>query len=194
MRTHLALLATLSLLAASPAAAAAANPPSKEKPPAKEETAKPVEKLEWLAFDAATAKAQAQKKHMIVDIYTAWCGWCRVMEKETYSNPEVMAYLRENFVLAKVNGESTAKLKWQGKDLTERQFTRAVGVTGFPATYFMKPNAELLGGLSGFLHPPEFLVYARYVSTRWYEKGNISAYVDSLRNAAERQQQAQQQP
>jgi thioredoxin-related protein len=185
MRKHLALLAALSLWIAPSPTPAAAMPSDSEKSGAKGEGQKTGEKLEWLAFDAATARAKDQKKHVIVDIYTTWCGWCRIMEKQTYGDPEVAAYLRENFVLAKVNGESSAKLRWRGKELTERQFARAVGVTGYPATYFLKPDAELLGGMGGFLRPPEFMIYARYISTRWYEKGKIAAYVDSLRSAGQ---------
>jgi len=183
MRKHLALLFAASLLAAPAPASAVEKPLDPGKPPPTDAVPKTAEKLEWLAFDAATARALDQHKHLIVDIYTTWCGWCRVMERETYSNPEVAAYLRENFVLAKVNGESSAKMKWRGRDLTERQFARAVGVTGYPATYFLKPDAELLGGVGGFLRVPEFMVYATYVNTKWYEKGKIDAYVDSLRSA-----------
>ena len=146
---------------------------------------KAVKKLEWLAFDAAADKASRQNKHLIVDVYTTWCGWCRVMERETYGNPEVANYLTDNFVLAKVNGESPNKLHWHGEELSERQFARKVGVTGYPATYFMKPDAEMLGGVPGFIRPPDFMVYSRYVATRWYQKGGIKDYVDSLRTAAQ---------
>ena len=121
----------------------------------------------------------------MVDIYTTWCGWCKVMDRQTYGDPQVSAYLTENFVLAKVNGESTAKIHWKGRELTERQFAKEVGVTGYPATYFMKPDAELLGGVAGYIKSPDFMMYARYVSTRWYEKGKVQDYVDSLRAAAQ---------
>ena len=142
-------------------------------------------KLSWLAFDAATELAAKQKKHLVVDIYTTWCGWGKVMDRQTYGDPQVSAYLTDNFVLAKVNGESSAKLHWKGKELTERQFAKEVGVTGYPATYFMKPDAELLGGVAGYIKTPDFMVYARYVNTRWYEKGKVQDYVDSLRAAAQ---------
>ena len=91
---------------------------------------------------------------MIVDVYTTWCGWCRVMEKQTYGDPEVSAYLKQNFVMVKVNGESSSKMHWQGKELTEKEFARAVGVTGYPATYFLKPNADMLGGGERFRPQP----------------------------------------
>ncbi len=189
MTPHRAVLAALSLaLIALPLAGSARpdpdSPANKAKAEAPEKTdgkKTDAKKIEWLAFDAAAERAVKQDKHMIVDIYTTWCGWCRVMERETYANPEVAAYLNDNFVLAKVNGESANKLHWDGKELTERQFARAVGVTGYPATFFMKPNAELLGGVPGYIKSPDFMIYSRYVATRWYEKGKIQEYVDSLR-------------
>ena len=180
MKTRLALLLALGLLAAPQHVPAITKDGEATKP-----DAKAPEKLEWLAFDAATERAKSQNKHLIVDVYTTWCGWCKIMEKQTYGDPDVAAYLHDNFVLAKVNGEASSKLHWQGKELTERQFARAINVRGYPATYFMKPNADMLGGVEGFIRSPEFMIYARYVSTRWYEKGKIKDYVDSLRANAE---------
>lgn len=192
MRKHLALLASVSLLLAWTPPAGQAKP-DPEKPATTDkkttetkdktgaEASKAETKLDWLALDAAVGKAKAQNKHVIVNVYTTWCGYCRMMDKQTFGNEEVANHLRQNFVLAKVNGESSSKVHWQGQEMTEREFARAVGVTGFPATYFLKPNADMLGGVSGYIKTPDFMIYARYVSTKWYEKGNIQAYVDSLR-------------
>ena len=178
---------TLALLAFPLAGSARTELPQPPKAPVADKPAetKAVKKLEWLAFDAAADKAARQNKHLIVDVYTTWCGWCRVMERETYGNPQVASYLTDNFVLAKVNGESPNKLHWHGEELSERQFARKVGVTGYPATYFMKPDAEMLGGVPGFIRPPDFMVYSRYVATRWDQRGGIKDYVDSLRTAAQ---------
>jgi thioredoxin-related protein len=138
-------------------------------------------KVHWLTFDAAVEKAQKENKHLIVDIYTNWCGWCKVMDRQTYGNDEVAAYLNQHFALAKVNGESSSKLTWNGKTLTEREFARAVRVTGYPATYFMKPNAELLGGVPGYIKSPDMMIYAKFISTKYYEKGTLQQFEDSLR-------------
>lgn len=140
-------------------------------------------KLPWLALDAATEKAKKENKHVIVDVYTTWCGWCKVMDRQTYGNAEVASYLTENFVLAKVNGESSAEVHWEGKTMTERQFARAIGVTGFPATYFLKPDAGLIGGAPGFIPPDNFIIYAKYVNTKWYEKGTPQEYLKATQAA-----------
>jgi thioredoxin-related protein len=159
-------------------------------PSAPDRSGKPAageKKLPWLAFDAATEKAKKENKHMVVDIYTTWCGWCKVMDRQTYGNKEVASYLTENFVLAKVNGESSAELHWKGKTMTERQFARAIGVTGFPTTYFLKPDAEIIGGAPGFIGPENFIIYAKYVSTKWYEKGSPQEYLKATASQAEPQ-------
>ena len=185
MRKHLALLAALSLLLVWAPHAGQAKPegekPASTKDKKSAEATKTEAKLDWLALDAAVNKAKTQNKHVIVNVYTTWCGYCRMMDKQTFGDQEVATHLRENFVLAKVNGESSSTVHWQGQEMTERQFARAVGVTGFPATYFLKPNAEMLGGVSGYIRSPDFMIYAKYVSSKWYEKGKIQQYVDSLR-------------
>jgi len=165
-------------------AGAPAAKPSGAMPEAKADPkaeAKGGEKVQWLSFDAAVAKAQKENKHLVVDVYTNWCGWCKVMDRQTYGNPDVAAYLTENFALAKVNGESAAKMTWQGRSLSEREFAKAVGVNGYPSTYFMKPNADLLGGVAGYIKAPDMLIYTKYVHTKYYEKGKLQQFADSLR-------------
>ena len=179
MRLHLAASVLILLGTTLPAPPIRAE--DKPAPMSRSATPAPGEKkLPWLAFDAATQQAKKENKHIILDIYTTWCGWCKVMDRQTYGNREVAEYLMQNFVLAKVNGESSSKLSWKGQTMTERQFARTVGVTGYPATYFLKPDSDVIGRAPGFIPPSDFMVYAKYVNTRWYEKGSPQEYVKSL--------------
>lgn len=172
--TLLTVLAVLPLVALPPSATAAAAP---HRSFDRSAVAPGWRRLDWLTFDAAAARASKEGKHVIVDIYTTWCGWCKVMERQTYGDSEVADYVTRTFVLAKVNGESSAKMHWKGKEMTEREFTRMVGVTGYPTTFFFKPDLDVVGGVPGFIRPHDFMIYARYVGTRWYEKGNIKDFM-----------------
>src|SRR5207244_11285098 len=162
---HATVLVSLVILLTAPVAISGpAGPLNRSDKPAPGE-----KKLPWMAFDAATEKAKKENKHLIVDVYTTWCGWCKVMDRQTYGNSEVAGYLLETFVLAKVNGESSAEIHWKGTTRTERQFARSVGVTGFPSTYFLKPDAEIICGAPGFIGPGDFMIYASLVGKPRYD-------------------------
>lgn len=50
-------------------------------------------------------QAEKEDKLVYVDIYTDWCLPCKIMAENVYSDKATMDYLKENFVLYKVNGE-----------------------------------------------------------------------------------------
>jgi thiol:disulfide interchange protein len=49
--------------------------------------------IAWLTVDEAAAKLQQEQRPVLIDLYTTWCGWCRQMDKKTYSNKKVAEYL-----------------------------------------------------------------------------------------------------
>ncbi len=59
----------------------------------------PVEKTQWLTLAQAMEKMKIEKRPILIDLYTDWCGWCKVMDKKTYTNKNVSQYLAENSIL-----------------------------------------------------------------------------------------------
>lgn len=47
------------------------------------------EKVQWLTIAQLNEAYSKNPKPILVDVYTSWCGWCKVMDKETYSNEKV---------------------------------------------------------------------------------------------------------
>ena len=43
--------------------------------------------VKWMSLEEAVEKSKTEKRKIFIDIYTDWCGWCKVMEKETFQNP-----------------------------------------------------------------------------------------------------------
>jgi thioredoxin-related protein len=71
--------------------------------------------LEWMHIeDAGKMKNKAKKKYL-VDVYTDWCGWCKVMDDKTFSDPEVQKYLNENFHVVKFDAEQRDPIAFKGK-------------------------------------------------------------------------------
>ena len=73
------------------------------------------EKVKWLSIAEMQVAYKKKPKPILVDVYTSWCGWCKVMDKETYSNEKVAAYINEKYYAVKFDAESKDSVEWNGK-------------------------------------------------------------------------------
>src|SRR5690242_21519635 len=60
----------------------------------------------WMTIEEALEKSKSEKRKIFVDVYTDWCGWCKVMDRETFADPEVAKVLNEKFYAVKLNAET----------------------------------------------------------------------------------------
>ena len=55
--------------------------------------------IQWLHWgDGAFQVAQEQDKPALLSISAVWCYWCHVMEETTYTDPDVVNFINDNFV------------------------------------------------------------------------------------------------
>lgn len=57
------------------------------------------------SWEEAKAKAKAENKPIFVDVYTTWCGPCKMMSRYTFTDADVAAYYNENFICVKSDAE-----------------------------------------------------------------------------------------
>lgn len=72
--------------------------------------------LTWLSIDQASTLKNNDEKLYFIDVYTEWCGWCKVMDKEAFTDPEVVKALEERFHVVKFNAEQTYLVNWEGNE------------------------------------------------------------------------------
>ena len=124
----------------------------------------------WYGFEEGIQLATKEGKHVVIDFYTDWCKWCKVMDKETFSVPEVESYLFEHFVPIRINAEgATEKVQFQGQSFTFRELTSAFRVTGFPSIAFMTPTSEIITVIPGYIKKDMFLNILKYVNEECYK-------------------------
>ncbi|MFQ5601136.1 MAG: thioredoxin family protein [Candidatus Krumholzibacteriia bacterium] len=127
-------------------------------------------KLEWIEYGAALQRAEEEDKHILIDFYTKWCGWCKVMDRRTYTDPTVIQMLKDNFVISKVNAESAKKFEVGDSQMSGRDLARQFGVTSFPMTWFLKPDGTRIANIAGYFPPERFVKALEYVQERQYVK------------------------
>jgi len=105
--------------------------------------------------DAAFARAQQEKKPILLDIGAVWCHWCHVMDGESYEDAAVAELLNRDFVCIKVDRDERPDV--------DARYQRAVqalsGQGGWPLTAFLTPEGEVFFG--GTYFPPDNNAYGR---------------------------------
>ncbi len=126
------------------------------------------EEIAW-AKDYAAAQAEAEKsgKLIMVDFYTDWCGWCKVLDKETYSNAAVVEFSKK-IVSVKVNAEK------EGVELAKKY-----GVSGYPTILFVTAGGEQVGRMGGYSPPEPFLDTAQRIQWSHAELPMVTAALKS---------------
>jgi thiol:disulfide interchange protein len=100
------------------------------------------------SYDAALARARKEKKLVMVDVYTDWCGWCKKLDKDTYSNRDVEARLTKEFIAIKINPE---------KSVQNSKLAKQFGTHAYPHIVFLDAEGNKISEILGYLTAEKFL-------------------------------------
>jgi len=116
-------------------------------------------------WEEAFAEAKTTGKYVFVDAYTDWCYWCKVMDKETFTDEAIAAYLNEEFIPIKVDMENGFGIKAAMK----------YRVNAFPTTLYFNSKGELIMKKPGYEPENEkFLAFLKEV--RADERNKVFAF------------------
>lgn len=144
--------------------------------------------LAWMNLEEAAGKLQQEERPVLIDLYTSWCGWCKQMDRKTYSNKQVAAYLQEKFYPVKVDAETHAVITWKGKtyrfniDYRSNEFAVYLtkGKLEFPTTIIIPPGGEPQA-IPGYMEPKELELLVKYFGEGKYNKVGFDEFQKSFR-------------
>jgi len=116
------------------------------------------------------------------------CPYCRETHFVNLQDPEIRAFLEENFVILQLNLQgSRAVVDFDGEELEERALARKYGVRFSPTFMFLPAEGDGLGDkpvsdrevarLPGYFRPPHFLAMFRYVHEEAYRQEKFRSYL-----------------
>lgn len=139
--------------------------------------------VDWYPWgQEAFARAKAENKPIFLSIGYSTCHWCHVMERESFEDREIAAFLNEHFVCVKVDREERPDV-----DKVYMTFVQATaGQGGWPLNVFITPDLKPFYG--GTYFPPDsrhgrpgLPQVAGQIARLWAEKpGDLIASANDL--------------
>lgn len=137
--------------------------------------------VNWMTLEEAIAQQAKTPKPIMMDVYTHWCGPCKMLDKNTFQDPRVAKYLNENFYSVKFNAEGPDPLMYKGEKFENpnyqpnqpgrngiHEFTLALGVNSYPTVFFMDKHGEPLMPLVGYRTPAQIELYLHLFAEEKY--------------------------
>ena len=105
----------------------------------------------------AFARAEAEKKPVLLSLVTAWSDECAAMDRTTFVEPDVVSLIDERFVAVRVDAD-------RRPDVNERY-----NLGGWPTTAFLTSRCDLLSG-GTYLDAPQMIETLRQVSDAYRDR------------------------
>ncbi|MBK6775397.1 MAG: thioredoxin family protein [Flavobacteriales bacterium] len=117
-------------------------------------------KVKWVTLAEAQEAVKKDPKPILIDVYTEWCGPCKMLSAKTFTDPQTVALMNKNFHCVKFNAEGPDPVKFKGQDFSNpdhvkgqqgrngtHQLARALGVSAYPTVMYLDSdlNAITLG-------------------------------------------------
>jgi thioredoxin-related protein len=135
--------------------------------------------VQWMTFEQAVEKSKVEKRKIFIDVYTDWCGWCKVMDKNTFSEPKIAKILNEEFYAVKFDAEQRADVVFNGrtfkfvpsgnKGYHELAAALMNNKLSYPTVVFLSDNFGMITPVPGYQKPEEFHKVVQWISEDHYK-------------------------
>ena len=140
------------------------------------------EKPDWfkesfLEFEEDVTEAAANGRRVMLYFHQDGCPYCAMLVEENFTDPELKAYIIENFDGITLNmwGDRPV-VSVAGQDFTEKSFAAALQVQYTPTLIFLDESGKVVLRLNGYYPPRDFRAALDYVVQKLEHKLSFSQY------------------
>ncbi len=139
------------------------------------------DKIHWIHMGELEEAVKANPKKVMVDVYTQWCGPCKMMSNQTFTHPDVVKYMNDNYHCVKFDAESGDPVTFKGKTYTNpeykpgvtgrngvHQLTMELAVSAYPTLIFFDEMLNPIAPITGYQSVENFEIFAKVFASNDY--------------------------
>lgn len=133
------------------------------------------QEINWVSLEEAIELQKKTPKKIMMDVYTVWCGPCKMLDKNTFHNPDVVDYVNKNYYAVKFNGEGNDVVQYKDKSYSNPSYNEAraktrnsahelaryLQISAYPTIVFFDENADVIAPIRGYQQPKQLELYLK---------------------------------
>lgn len=133
------------------------------------------QQINWVTFGEALELQKKNPKKIMMDVYTVWCGPCKMLDKNTFQNKDVADYVNKHYYAVKFDAQGNSTETYQGKTFTNpnydpakankrngtHQLTMFLQVNAFPTIVFFDEQGGYITPVRGYQNPQQLELYLK---------------------------------
>ncbi len=126
--------------------------------------------IQWMSFEQAQEAMKKEPRKLFVDVYTYWCGPCKMLDRNTFANPQFAKYVNENYYAVKFNAQDENDIVFAGNTYSNpnydpkrgqrrrnatHQLAGAFQVRAFPTMVILNEQLQIMKSIRGYKTPQQ---------------------------------------
>lgn len=150
--------------------------------------------IKWVDWSEAQELMKRQKRKVLVDVYTDWCGWCKRMDATTFQDPRIINYINKYYYAIKFNAEQKDDIVFKSRVFKFMENGRrgihqlAIEITNgqlsYPTFVFMDEEFNTIQPLKGYLDIETFETISNYFGGNHYKDTPYQSFLENFRKPA----------
>lgn len=159
------------------------------------------EEVKWVTINDLPSLMAKEPRKVLIDVYTSWCGPCKMMMNTTFKDPAIVKYINEHFYAVKFNAEGNEVVNFKGYEFrndgydparaggrnSTHDLTLAIAPVqtriAYPTIVYFDENLNLLTPLQGYYQPAQMSPVLTYFGENKYKETDLNTYMNSATTA-----------
>lgn len=133
------------------------------------------QEIKWVTLEEAEVLQKKNPKKIMMDAYTSWCGPCKLLDRNTFHNKDVVDYVNKNYYAVKFDAEGNDVITFKGNTYSNPKYDPAkakrrnsphqlssfFSIRSYPTIVFLDEKGEFLTPVIGYKTPQQLELYLK---------------------------------